>query len=124
MEYISILEQMINLENKVIQSYRKMAFFLLVISLVLILLVVILVLLPAHGDRTKMMYGMLEIGGGLFISSLAVFPLKEIINHKDKIALLEMLEEFLKSTGNTNEMRDNIDYFIAQSMEKIALGSH
>jgi hypothetical protein len=124
MEYMPFLETLIAYENKVIQSYRKMALSLLAISLLLIILVALIELFPAHGDQARLMYGLLEIGGGLFISSLAVFPVKEIINHKDKIVLLEMLEELIQSVGNQSELGQDIRDFITQSLEKIAIGGH
>jgi len=61
--------------------------------------------------------------GGPFISSLSVFPIKEILNRKEKVGIFEIVKTHLHDLGSldTSE-RTRIENLLWQAVEKTALG--
>jgi hypothetical protein len=62
--------------------------------------------------------------GGAFVSSLSTFPVREIMNRRDKIEILKILLNALGKTvdaANEDEMK-RINDLIWQIMKKIAVG--
>lgn len=61
--------------------------------------------------------------GGPFVSSLSFFPIKEILNRREKISIFEVVKTNLPALGSldTSE-KERIENLLWQAVEKTALG--
>jgi hypothetical protein len=118
----NILEQLISNEQRAIRYYLCFS-----IGLVILGILVILVTLYASGllvpDAVKVLFA---IGGG-FISSLSTFQIKELLNCRGKVEILQTLKAQLANLDKTrievdDETRKRIDNLVWKVVEKTALG--
>jgi hypothetical protein len=64
-----------------------------------------------------------SIGGGIFVSSLSTFPLKEIMNRRDKLEMFKAILEWSKTANAADQDESKrINELIWQAVEKTVLG--
>lgn len=115
------LVQLIANQYRAIRFYSGFAMGLLALGIILILL--------AFFSRGRLIPEALQsmVGiGGTFVSSLSAFPIKELVNRKEKVNMLEAAKANLR-TGETPdsvepEKRKRIEDLVWQAIQKSVLG--
>ncbi len=115
------LLQLIANQYRAIRFFSAFAMGLLALGIILMLFAFLSIgrLVP------EALHSIVGIGGG-FVSSLSAFPIKELVNRKEKLHMLEAAKASLGAVETSDavepDKRKRIENLIWQAIEKSVLG--
>lgn len=109
------IERFIENQRNAIKFYLIFATTFLVIGIIVILTTLFI----SNDIINESIKAIIGIGGG-FVSSVSAFPIKEIINRKEKIEIFLTIKS-IQSKADDSE-KNKIEELVWKTIEKIALG--